>query len=245
MPKEMRYLSNHFGPITEEKVAKLEAVIGWSLPTPYRNFLLKENGGLAKRKTDDFPTLLFFGISDVTNDLEVNWKETQGDYKKWILPIGEDLNQDHILLDLRSGKVRVEGKVHDFESYVTTKLVALEETGSIAELISDRRLDRISELLARGELDLNSEAKFGYTLIQYATFRGLHDVVEFLAERGANPSGCLFIMLKTGFCSLQTIKCLLRHGADPHEPTKDGKTVFDLNSPWIRHVIEQSGGTPP
>jgi hypothetical protein len=243
MQTRTRYLSGHFGPISEGDICELEAAIGIPLPTPYRNFLLKENGGHAQRKSEDFATLLFFGIYNGPNDLEENWNDSRGRYKKWILPIGEDLNQDHILLDLRSGKIHVEGEVHDFESYFATELVAVEQTESIEELISDRRLDRISELLERGELDLNSEAKFGYSLIQYATFRGLHDVVEFFADRGANPSGCLYIMLDTGFCSLHTIKCLLRHGADPHEQTKEGKTVFDLDSPWIEDIIEQGGAS--
>lgn len=221
-------------------MCKLEAAIGAPLPSSYRNLLLKENGGLAKPKSEDLTTLLFFGIYDGPNNLEENWNDARGRYKKWILPIGEDLNQDHILLDLRNGKIHVLGVVHDFENYLTNELVKIEHTESIAELISDSRLDRISELLDRGELGLNAEAKFGYTLIQYATFRGLHDVVEFFADRGANPSGCLYIMLNTRFCSLQTIKCLLRNGADPYEQTKEGKTVFDLDSPWIEDIIEQS-----
>ena len=238
MEARKRYLSDHFGPITEEDVCALESVIGASLPASYRSLLLKENGGHAQPKSEDFASLLFFGIYDGPNDLETHWSESRDRYKKSILPIGEDLNQDHILLDLKSGRIHVEGQVHDFERYLTTQLVQIEHTDSVDELISDSRLDRISELLDSGELDLNEEAKFGYTLIQYATFRGLHDVVEFLADRGANPSGCLYIMLDTGFCSLHTIKCLLRNGADPHEKTKEGKTVFDLNSPWIEDIIE-------
>ena len=240
MSLRTRYLSHHFGPIAEEDVCKLEGAIGAFLPTPYRNLLLKENGGHAQPKSEEFATLLFFGIYDGPNDLEENWNFARGRYKKWILPIGEDLNQDHILLDLRSCKIHVSGDVHDFETYFTTRLVEIEHTDSIEELISDSRLDRIGELLDRGELDLNAEAKFGYSLIQYATFRGLHDVVEFFSDRGANPSGCLYIMLDTGFCSLHTIKCLLRNGADPHELTKEGKTIFDLDSPWIEDVIEQA-----
>lgn len=222
-------------------MCQLEAAIGAPLPSSYRNLLLKENGGHAQPKSIESASLLFFGIYDGPNDLEENWNDARGRYKKWILPIGEDLNQDHILLDLRSEKIHVSGEVHDFENYLTNMLVAIEHTESIEELISDSRLDRISELLDRGELDLNAEAKFGYSMIQYATFRGLHDVVEFFADRGANPSGCLYIMLDTGFCSLHTIKCLLRNGADPYEQTKEGKTVFDLDSPWIEDIIEQGG----
>ncbi|GHC61796.1 SMI1/KNR4 family protein [Roseibacillus persicicus] len=239
MAARKRYLSDHFGPIAEDDVCALESAIGASLPGSYRSFLLKENGGHARLRTEDFASLLFFGIYDGPNDLKTHWGESRDRYKKSILPIGQDLNEDHILLDLKSGRLHIEGQVHDFEIYLTTQLVQIEQTDSIEELISDSRLDRISELLDSGELDLNEEARFGYTLIQYATFCGLHDVVEFFADRGASPSSCLYIMLDTGFCSLHTIKCLLRNGADPHEKGKEGKTVFDLDSPWIEDVIEQ------
>ncbi|MEC5127862.1 SMI1/KNR4 family protein [Verrucomicrobiales bacterium BCK34] len=238
MAAEKRYLASHFGPISEQDVCALESAIGRSLPASYRNFLLKENGGHAHPKSEDFASLLFFGIYDGPNDLETHWGESRDRYKESILPIGEDLNQDHILLDLGSGKLHLEGEVHDFDHFLQTQLVQIEQTDSIAELIADCGVDRIGELLDSGAIDLNEEAKFGYTLIQYATFRGKHNVVEFFADRGANPFGCLFIMLDTGFCSLHTIKCLLRNGADPNERMKDGRTVFDLDSPWIKHIIE-------
>lgn len=240
MPEGKRYLSDHYGPVVEESIVKLESVIGAELPRSYRNLLLEENGGHAQLKTEDSTTLLFFGIYDGPNDLETHWRETRERYKDGILPIGEDLNEDHILLDLKSGKVHVEGTIYDFENFLINSLTQVDCNESVSELISDSRLDLIEGLLDAGELDLNAQAEFGYSLIQYATFRGLHDVVEFLADRGADPSGCLYIMLDTRFCSLKTIKTLLRNGADPKEKTKEGKSIFDLDSPWIDDVVEQS-----
>lgn len=223
---------------------ELENEIGAPLPEDYREFLLRENGGVPKEKAGHWDFKVFFGIYNGSNNLSLNWRETRGHLPQNMLPIGQTLNEDHVLLNLEDGSIHSDGEQisSSFTQFVSDHFTPFESTSLPVELIDDHRFQELQELLDSGALDINAEARPGKTLIQYSAWLGKDDAVRFLAERGADPKGCLHAMLESGFGHLQIIKCLLSHGADIHERNAAGKRVVDIDSPWTRHIIEQAGG---
>jgi len=245
-PRQKRFFANHFGSISESDVAKLEQLLPLPLPTSYRQFLLVENGGVARNPTEYDSMALMYGICNSANDLRENWRETRGYLQDSILPIGENGNQDLLTLDLQDGAVYLTGKRvgSDFGDWIRATVIPFEATENAVELITDRRFDELDALLKSGELDINSEACSGMSLIQFSALLCRAEAVQFFAERGANPSGCLHAMLKGGG-HLQIIKCLLKHGADIHERDSEGRRVIDIDSPWIEDILEQDRAKNP
>jgi hypothetical protein len=237
-----RFFSNHFGPISERDVAEFERLLPLPLPASYRQFLLIENGGVARNPTEDDSMELMYGICDSSNDLRENWRNNKRWWAKSMLPIGENGNQDLLKLDLRDGAIYLRGKRvgSDFGDWIRDTIIPFEATNSAAELITDNRFDELDALLNSGQLDINSEASPGMSLIQFSAFLREDEAVEFLAERGANPSGALHAMLKGKSGHLQIIKCLLKHGADINERDPEGRRVIDIESPWTKTIVEQA-----
>jgi len=78
--------ANHFGPLTEERLAKLEAKLGARLPGDYRAFLLKYNGGRPDRQRflftgenyngEEQESILewFFAVHDQPYDEDEEWE---------------------------------------------------------------------------------------------------------------------------------------------------------------------------
>lgn len=242
-----RYFAHHFGPISESDVSKLEKLLPLPLPASYRQFLLSENGGVARESPKSGSMMVMFGIYDGPNDLSEHWEDSREDLPATVLPIGENTNQDLIGLDLRDGAIYVEGEriASDFVHWIRDTITPFESSGSTEELITDRRFDELDALLKSGKLDINAEAFSGMSLIQYSAFLGEADAVEFFAVRGANPSGSLHAMLKTGSGHLQIIKCLLEHGASIHERDSKGRRVIDIDSPWIDEIVKQDRAANP
>ncbi|MEK7950723.1 SMI1/KNR4 family protein [Luteolibacter soli] len=236
-----RFFENHFGPISETDVSEFEKLLPLPLPASYRQFLLLENGGVARNTKKSGSMMVMFGIYNGPNDLSEHWEESREDLPATVLPIGENGNQDLIGLDLRDGAIYLEGEriASDFADWIRDTIAPFESSGSAEELISDRRFDELDALLKSGQLDINAEAFSGMSLIQYSAFLGEADAVEFFAVRGANPSGSLHAMLKTRSGHLQIIKCLLKHGADIHERDPEGRRVIDIDSPWIDEIVKQ------
>ncbi|MDF1740773.1 MAG: SMI1/KNR4 family protein [Verrucomicrobiales bacterium] len=238
-----RYLRNHFGSISEEDIVRLERELGKDLPRQYRKFLLRENGGIPNEEGKERFKILF-GIYDGSNNLALHWRETREELPDGILAIGESLNEDYIFLDINDGSVYLDGEriASGFDEFTRQNFISTESTASAAELINDRSFAELAARIDAGTLDIDAEAKFGKTLIQYSAWLGKDEAVKFLAERGANPQGCLHAMLESGFGHLQIIKCLLKHGADIHQVNSKEQRVFDVESPWTKHIIEQAGG---
>lgn len=237
-----RFFANHFGPISERDVAKLERLLPLPLPASYRQFLLVENGGVARNPTEDDSMVLMYGICDSANDLRENWRDNRRSLGKSMLPIGENGNADLLTLDLRDGAIYLLGKRvgSDFGDWIRDTIIPFEATDSAADLITDGRFDELDARLKTGQLDIDSEALPGLSLIQFSAFLREADAVEFLAERGANPSGALHAMLRGGSGHLQIIKCLLKHGADINERDLEGRRVIDIESPWMETIVEQA-----
>ena len=191
--------------------------------------------------------VLMFGIYDGPNDLSLHWDETRESLPATMLPIGENGNQDLLTLDLRDGTIHLAGKriASDFRKWIQDTIIPFESTQRPAELITDGRFDELDALLKSGQLDINSEAIPGMSLIQYSAWLREAEAVEFLAQRGASPSGALHAMLKSGTGHLQIIKCLLKHGADIHERDSEGRRVIDIDSPWTKHIVKQAGAENP
>ena len=105
-----RYLKDHFGTISLEEIDNLELSIGFKLPKDYRDFLMRENGGIPN-EGDEEAFKVIFGIYDGCNDLSLNWDDYRDELQDHLLPIGENLNEDLVLLDLNTGKIEIDGEV--------------------------------------------------------------------------------------------------------------------------------------
>ncbi len=78
--------ANHFGPLAEDRLAKLEAKLGARLPEDYRAFLLKYNGGRPDRQRflftgenyngEEQESILewFFAVHDQPYDEDAEWE---------------------------------------------------------------------------------------------------------------------------------------------------------------------------
>jgi hypothetical protein len=83
--------ANHFGPLTEERLAKLEAKLNGQLAEDYRSFLLKYNGGRPDRQRflftgenyngEEQESILewFFAVHDRPYDEDAEWEENGDD----------------------------------------------------------------------------------------------------------------------------------------------------------------------
>lgn len=102
--------ANHFGPLTEERLTKLEAKLKARLPDEYRSFLLKYNGGRPDRQRflftgenyngEEQESILewFFAVHDQPYDEDAEWEENGDD--DFLPYFAQPL--DHVLQDYRS-----------------------------------------------------------------------------------------------------------------------------------------------
>src|SRR5262249_61445550 len=84
--------ANHVGPLTEERLAKLEAKLDARLPRDYRAFLLEYNGGRPDRQRflftgenyngEEQESILewFFAVHDQPYDEEGEWDPSSDDH---------------------------------------------------------------------------------------------------------------------------------------------------------------------
>lgn len=232
-----KFLRQTFGQLTESDLQKVEREFG-ELPLIYKEFLLRQNGGIAHLRQGG--VFLFYGIYDGPNDLRSILREQQNMVDaSAMIPIGEDSNGDYLLLSKLNGRIfSTHNEGTEFIEFIGRYCLQVEEESPVIEAIQCQRIDLIAALLDQGRVEVNSRAKFDYNLIQYAVFLGNQDVVEFLAKNGARADGCLAILFTVGKPTRPLIKVLLENGASVNEHMPDGKPVLELDSPWIKHVLE-------
>ncbi len=200
--------------------------------------MLSENGGVTRPKSEEYGSCLFYGICDGSSDLRLVWRENLEVYGPNFLAIGEDPNEDHIVMDLHSGRVVTrDGKespsVIDF---LRENAQQIPYTGSVSELIQNSELEELEQLIKNQGLSVNSEAKGGYSLIQYAVLLAKEDVAKKLIELGADVSGCLHILLRHGHRHMGWVRLLVDNGASIDERDANGIRVRDINSIWVHHI---------
>ncbi|MGJ8674290.1 SMI1/KNR4 family protein [Rubritalea sp.] len=234
----IRYINNHFGDASESQISKLEHSIGFCLPTDYKDFLLRENGGIPNEEGDENFKVMF-GIYDGPNDLELNWDDSRSEIPKHLLPIGENLNQDFILLDLNDGSIHIDGSKlsSGIEEFTRKYFSPCSDSSDPTDLIDDMKFDILARMLDSGELAVDTEAMAGMSLVQYSSWLGKTEAVEFLAKYKPNTKGALHSTLK-GFTNRVIIKTLLDLGADVNELNEKGQSVLEVDSPWIKHIVE-------
>ncbi len=102
--------ANHFGPLTEDRLAKLEAKLKTRLPEDYRSFLLQYNGGRPNRQRflftgenyngEEQESILewFFAVHDQPYDEDAEWEDNGDD--DFMPDFAQPL--DHVLEEFRS-----------------------------------------------------------------------------------------------------------------------------------------------
>lgn len=205
-------LRDHFPSTNEAELATLEEHIGFSLPTDYRAFLLKTNGGV-------FHDNVVIGDAGVRGVLAVNagqkWADVKWNFdvtRDWIpsnlLPVASAPggNVFAIKLDMpNAGQVYFLYLYQDIESdFGGLPLVAQSFTHFIDGIIldpvaldDDKSDDPMFDLIDRDDLaglrqqlengvDVDYRGERSETLLMHAAFKCRLEIMELLIERGAS-----------------------------------------------------------
>ncbi|MCW1924607.1 SMI1/KNR4 family protein [Luteolibacter arcticus] len=116
-----KYLRSIHPPASPEDIEEIERRFGLVLPLAYKDFLMRNNGGLC-RLMDYF----FLSVSDTGSSLSSAIYERAD---KTRLPIGNDMGGKRITIDMASGAVLLGNKkvADSFERFVAEFLVGMDE----------------------------------------------------------------------------------------------------------------------
>lgn len=103
--------------IQYEDIEKVESTFSIQFPDSYKDFLLLNNGGQAAISDPRIIYALFFAIADGTRNLRNELHENK---KYGFIPIGMNLNQDFIYINLNTKEVVLNDEViaNSFEEFV-------------------------------------------------------------------------------------------------------------------------------
>jgi hypothetical protein len=256
------------GKTSVTEIAKFEREISAQLPTDYREFLLKHNGGSPKPnsfKIADGSTSCvnwLFGLGSVSNDHSIR-KELINYHDripKELLPIGDDPGGNVICLSIR-GKTMGHVFFWDHEeeadedpTWENVHLIAnsfneflniLYEYVNPDETELDRACERgdvnsLKRLLDAG-LPLDAKTTYKHTLARAVSIRGHLEALQFLADRGADLRGALVIATMNEHIAL--VRFLLSKRVEVDERDKMNRTplmraVFVGNTECAQALID-------
>ena len=117
----MKYLRSSQKTISASELDEIEQKLNLIFPKEYRFFLLDNNGGLSKSDDKRFDDAVFNVADDYERSLILEIMEYfDAGNDLSMIPIGETLNEDPILLKLPSGGIFIEGEMisKDFNTFL-------------------------------------------------------------------------------------------------------------------------------
>jgi hypothetical protein len=259
-------------PVSDCDIAKWENSSRLKLPSMYREFLLRNNGGRPNKHVFPGPVGCyverFFALSPLDSmSLEHEVEAMKADLPPDVIPIAITGNGDRVCLELESGKIYL----WDHEMEYRRKRAAKDEMGILANNIDDflsrlegddplttstdatiedlgrwGDLESLNEYLTSGG-DISAVSASGAGIITYAAYKGHLDFIKECMRREASPRGALHAAVFAG--KGEVIRFLLEHGVDPNEQDDRGRRPLDCvpdlvyqRRPPYLTFVEERGG---
>jgi hypothetical protein len=220
------------------EIEKFESYIGHELPTDYKRFLIKNNGGRTKPDafktiSDEMESLIHFiyGFTEGPNyDLKTNYdKWKKNDFPKKYLPIAIDALGNYIVLDLSEShnyghvlfwshdtpELRPVEISVNFNGFIKSLFLFTLKESDLDIAIATQNKKYFKNRIANGEFIDNIKNEFGQTVIVMASLRNKLQLVKFFHENGSKMDKALFSAARNGH--YVTVKYLLTLGLNPDE----------------------------
>jgi len=127
----------------------------------------------------------------------------------------------------------------------------LRETGMTPLFFADREL---AEVLVEAGADIHAKSLTGFTPVQWLSYWNAYETVAYLLSQGAEVSyqgsseGKSALHIAAQFGYVETVKVLLKAGADVNLKDKNGETPLFLavleGGPEVQMLLTQSGASP-
>ena len=156
-------IKNHL--VDSRILSAIEQYWGFKLPKDYREFIINYNGGVTKKKyfkskNGDKEAILdyLFGlINDFNNDISMNllmdFKDVGGRYPSSMIPIGDTVGGDRILLSIKN---KDRGKIYFWDHEIESEEDEEPDYSNLT-LIADNFDEFINGLYSEQDIDLSEE----------------------------------------------------------------------------------------
>lgn len=102
------YLNSPKQKVSYSEIEQIENKFSVRLPDSYKEFLTINNGGHACSQDSRFDDMVFFAIADCPTSLESEVYENEDSR---YFPIGFNLNEDYLFIDLNTGEIVLNGEI--------------------------------------------------------------------------------------------------------------------------------------
>ncbi len=223
-------LKETFGNIDEIEILNFEKIIGKQLPTDYRKFLIKNNGGrptpnIFKTLRGEYETdvQFLFGITNGNYDLRENFQELKHHIPFEFIPIAIDSGGNFVLLDLNTQEIcffdsETKEKYlvsETFKSFISGLYNLKEKETELDKAISLQNIFYFKSHIEKGERIDSIVNEFNQSIVTVATLKGKLKLLKFFIENGAKYDMALFNACSNGH--IEIVKYLLLKGANPNE----------------------------
>nr|WP_158231473.1 ankyrin repeat domain-containing protein [Gaetbulibacter sp. 4G1] len=200
-------LKESFGITTQQDILSFEKLMGVTLPTDYKGFLLENNGGrpnpnIFKTINKEFETDIqfFFGITEGIYSIKDNYTQFIKRNNEEFLPIAIDSGGNLVLLEIKSNNIFYLDKdtedkffISDNFSDFISNLYKLEiSENDFDRAIRTQDIDYFKNRIENGVSINEIRNEFNQSLVIVASLFNKLKVLKFAIENGANVTGALF-----------------------------------------------------
>lgn len=249
-----------YAPLTESDLDEFERWLKDRLPSSYRQFLLKENGGHPHKHRLEPPIgcyiEAFYSVTKVSDTMSLYTQIPLmgNELPKKVVVIGFTGEGNRVCLSLKDGKLYLWDHEVDYESsrarldelfFLADSIQILIEQlrGEDAPPIDDHlmkmarygNISNLQQFVSSGN-DINACCDSGESLLELVALKGREDMVIACIRLGASLKGTLHgaVLLRR----IGVVRLLLENGADPNELDERGSAPLDI----LPASVYQHGG---